>query len=151
MTDMPQRDANGHWLKGTSGNPLGKPARIHEIEKLAREHSVAALNKIVALLNSKDDRVALAAANSLLDRGFGKPPLAVQAETVKWDMGALYLEALKMSNAERQNKDAPPMRIIEGKLTPITPPLPPHSMPALHDGDGEDTDGGDDADGEGRW
>lgn len=43
---------------------------------MAREHSVAAINRIVALQGSADERVALAAAQALLDRAYGKPAQA---------------------------------------------------------------------------
>lgn len=44
---------------------------------MAREQAVPAIQKIVALMASPDERVALAAAQSLLDRGYGKPAQAI--------------------------------------------------------------------------
>jgi HEAT repeat protein len=43
------------------------------VKKLARTKSPAAIDKLVQLLDSEDERIALAAANSILDRGLGKP------------------------------------------------------------------------------
>ena len=43
------------------------------VKKLARTKCPAAIDKLVALLASKDERIQLAAANSILDRGLGKP------------------------------------------------------------------------------
>lgn len=59
--------------KGQSGNPGGRPKENAEVKALARSHGKAALEKIVALMGSQDERIALAASQTLLDRGFGKP------------------------------------------------------------------------------
>jgi hypothetical protein len=65
---------------GVSGNPGGRPRALVEVEALAREHSVAAIERLVDLMsNSLSDAVRLAAANSLLDRALGKPRQAVAA------------------------------------------------------------------------
>jgi len=47
---------------------------------LARKHAPQAYERIVALLDSDDDRVALAAARELLDRAYGKPKQGVDME-----------------------------------------------------------------------
>jgi hypothetical protein len=66
------------WAKGQSGNPGGRPKAEREVIELAREGSVRAIGRLVQLIESEDGRVAIAAANSVLDRAFGKPtqPLA---------------------------------------------------------------------------
>jgi hypothetical protein len=52
-----------------------------DVIQAAREHTVAAINRLVALMQQDDDRnVALAAANALLDRGHGRPPQAILAQ-----------------------------------------------------------------------
>jgi hypothetical protein len=52
-----------------------------DVIQAAREHTVAAVARLVALMQQDDDRnVALAAANALLDRGYGRPPQAVLAQ-----------------------------------------------------------------------
>jgi hypothetical protein len=117
MTDnlsKPQRDARGLWAAGNSGNPSGRPAKVKEIESLAQAHTPQAFAKIVELLDCKDARVALAAANSILDRAFGKPAQSVAAKVETLDVGRLWLEALKLSNA------APPAKTIEGEAVQAT-------------------------------
>lgn len=63
--------------KGQSGNPSGRPKECAEIKELAREHGPAAIAKLVEFLHGEDHKLAKAAADSLLDRGFGKPSQSV--------------------------------------------------------------------------
>ena len=71
--------------KGKSGNPGGRPKEDTEVRKLAREHGVDAVKKLVELLSCGEGRTEMAAANALLDRGFGKP---AQSLTVSGDEDA---------------------------------------------------------------
>lgn len=66
------------FVKGQSGNPGGRPKAEREVVDLAREASPRAIGRLVELIENRDPRVAIAAANSVLDRAFGKPtqPLA---------------------------------------------------------------------------
>jgi hypothetical protein len=47
------------------------------VKALARVHCREAIEKLVALLRGPDDKLAKAAADSLLDRGIGKPAQVV--------------------------------------------------------------------------
>ena len=60
------------FQKGVSGNPGGKPKKHEDVKALARQHSKAALNRIVELISSSDERVAIMAAKEVLDRAYGK-------------------------------------------------------------------------------
>jgi hypothetical protein len=93
-----QRDDLGHFLPGVSGNPTGRPKVVEEIRALARAHAPAALAKVVALIDHADARVAFAAAKEILDRVYGRPVQAVEAEVTKLDATKLYLEALRRAN-----------------------------------------------------
>ena len=68
---------------GESGNPGGRPKVANEVRELARAHTVDAIKKLAKIMNSKasSDRDALAAANALLDRGYGKPAQDVSVTT----------------------------------------------------------------------
>jgi hypothetical protein len=72
----PARDAGGHFLPGHSGNPLGPlkglPA-FKQMQALAREKSMEALIKLLALTDDVDSRVAYMACTHVLERAFGKP------------------------------------------------------------------------------
>jgi len=50
------------------------PKALTELRSLARSHTAAALNVLVGIMNREDANLAarLSAANSLLDRGWGK-------------------------------------------------------------------------------
>src|SRR6516162_6174725 len=68
---------------GQSGNPGGRPKGFAEVRELAREHTVAAIDKLVAIMTTgQSEQAQLLAANSLLDRGWGKPtqPIAGDSE-----------------------------------------------------------------------
>jgi hypothetical protein len=69
------RDAKGLWLPGRSGNYSGRTHALREVARLARTHTEAAISTLAEILNDKEQPSAcrIVAANSLLDRGYGKP------------------------------------------------------------------------------
>ena len=72
------RDANGRWLLGApSPNAGGRPRVVAEIRDLARQHGPAAVRRLVQLMRSDDEQVAVAACRVLLDRGYGRPEQAL--------------------------------------------------------------------------
>jgi hypothetical protein len=67
------------WQPGQSGNPNGRSKVAAEVRALARQHCPEAIDTLVRLMRESDDeRVRLSAAESLLDRGVGKPAQAVE-------------------------------------------------------------------------
>lgn len=58
---------------GQSGNPGGRPKGEARVRDAAREHTDAALNVLVEAMTDPDKRIAIKAAEVLLDRGWGKP------------------------------------------------------------------------------
>ena len=64
--------------KGESGNPGGRPRVEGEIRELARQHTGTALRTLIEIAERGENESArVAAANSLLDRGYGKPAVPV--------------------------------------------------------------------------
>lgn len=68
----------GRFKPGVSGNPGGRPKREGEVRELARAHTEAAIAKLAELMTNRDPRVALRAAEALLDRAWGRPGQAVE-------------------------------------------------------------------------
>jgi hypothetical protein len=74
--------------KGQSGNPGGRPKEVEEVKALARQHGPAAIAKLAQLMECGSPRTEVAAAQALLDRGYGKPAQAITGE----DGGPLKIE-----------------------------------------------------------
>ena len=77
------RLTNGRWAPGRSGNPGGRPGGVAQVRELARRYTGKAVERLVKEMNDGDTSHArIAAANSVLDRGWGKPtqPLAGEAD-----------------------------------------------------------------------
>jgi hypothetical protein len=88
-----QRRGQGKpFQRGQSGNPGGRPKVLDDIKTLARTNGEAAFRKVLALLDSEDERVALAAAQEVLNRAYGKPQQFIET-TTKRDLS-------EMSDAE---------------------------------------------------
>ena len=62
-------------MKGTSGNPGGRPKEIAELRELAREHTEEAISTLIEIMQDKTAPHAarIKASECLLDRGYGKP------------------------------------------------------------------------------
>lgn len=67
---------------GQSGNPGGRPKGI---AALARAHTDKAVQVLVDGMESDDERVKIAAAKEILDRGYGKAPVFTADLTGKLD------------------------------------------------------------------
>ncbi len=63
---------------GQSGNPGGRPKEDPRLREAARQHTEAALMVLVEALTDEQTKNRITAANSILDRAYGKPAQAVQ-------------------------------------------------------------------------
>lgn len=88
---MPRAPANtsklhlgGHWPKGTSGNPSGRPRRTPEERQLieaCRQKVPEALEVILSLMReSKNEKVRMQAAQFIIERGYGRAPEKIELE-----------------------------------------------------------------------
>lgn len=79
------RNGSG-WPKGTSGNPGGISSSIaiarDEARAIAARHAPTAVKRLTQIMLNPQplDAIARAAADSLLDRGLGKPAAAVDVD-----------------------------------------------------------------------
>ena len=73
----PERDERGRFVNYPG---LGQPKVAAEVKKLARSYGQQAILTLVDLmLNGADERVRKSAADSLLDRGYGRPVQQIEA------------------------------------------------------------------------
>ena len=64
----------GKWAPGVSGNPGGRPKDQAEVRELARSHAPEAIDTLVQIMRTSKSQVTRKlAADSLLDRAYGKP------------------------------------------------------------------------------
>lgn len=71
--------AGSRWQPGQSGNPGGLPPIIRGVRLLAAQRAPRAIHRLSELVESTDDRIALAAAVALLDRA-GVTPLEIEVQ-----------------------------------------------------------------------
>lgn len=70
---MEKRDSKGRYLPGSVGNPKGRPKYEPTPQEILREALPEAVTRLVDLIYSSDDAVALRASIEVLDRVLGKP------------------------------------------------------------------------------
>lgn len=127
------------WKPGQAGNPAGRRGdEYDETVRLARTASPDAMRKLIAKMDSDDERVATIAIQGVLDRAFGKPkeydPNAAREAGASLDVANLTPAELEMilaitrRGAVQQAADpslntAPP--IVDGVSTPVATPSKP--------------------------
>jgi hypothetical protein len=77
--------------KGKPGRKTGRQAAAG-VRDLAQKHAAHALEKLVTLVDSKNERVALSAAQTVLDRAHGK---VAQAMNLKGPEGGLTVKIVR--------------------------------------------------------
>jgi hypothetical protein len=60
------------WGQGQSGNPGGRPKKDPVLLDVLKGNTEKAVKRLVELIDSYDERIALSAVNSLLDRVWGR-------------------------------------------------------------------------------
>jgi len=64
--------------KGKVYNPKGRPKVVRQLETQIRRHSMHAVARMGNLINSQDERIALAASQYFIDRVMGKAKATVE-------------------------------------------------------------------------
>lgn len=68
-----KRGTGKPFAKGRSGNPGGRPKANPEAKEILKAATPDAARKLVELLGSRTEKIALAAATEILDRTMGRP------------------------------------------------------------------------------
>jgi hypothetical protein len=95
-----RKPSHGHGLlrNWQPGNQYGgkRSSRYYETVQYAREHSMEALRALVERLYDPDGRIVVVAANSILERAFGRPKeqKPEEQEQVQLDLSSLTREEL---------------------------------------------------------
>ena len=76
---MTNPTGKGGFQKGQSGNPGGRSKLPADIREAFKAKAPEALEVLTRRLQSDDDRVAMMAAQAILDRGYGKPVQSIDA------------------------------------------------------------------------
>ena len=88
------------WKPGQSGNPGGRPKVVAEIRELARQHGYDAIRRLVDLMGSKNENVAVRACEALLDRAYGRPLQGLELNSEDATPRRWYEEIVPMPKRE---------------------------------------------------
>lgn len=92
---------------GQSGNPGGRPSVTREVRALAQEHSATAVRTLVELMTtSADERVRLAAATAVLDRGVHRVATSIEEPDDREPVYAREREELRQLKSDPKVHDA---------------------------------------------
>jgi len=76
---MTNPTGKGGFQKGQSGNPGGRSKLPAEMREAFKAKAPQALEVLTRCLQSDDDRIAMMAAQAILDRGYGRPVQSIDA------------------------------------------------------------------------
>lgn len=93
------------WKKGQSGNPGGRSPRVgpngETVAELARAHTALAVRVLAEVCAAAPDNAhRIAAANALLDRGWGKPKESVDLDARVEGTGVPIIQIIRAGDAE---------------------------------------------------
>lgn len=82
------------FVKGQSGNPNGRPKLLtkdgRSLSEIAKEHTEKAIETLVSVMDEgESDAARVSAANSLLDRAWGRPKQEMDVDLHVNDLAAI--------------------------------------------------------------
>ena len=106
--------------------PIGQADQriLREIKGYAKLHSKEAFDKIVAIMRDKrsSPQVQLAAADKILDRGYGKPKETIETNITVFEGlsdDELQRRIAELSDRARRLSEGSGAKEIEGELLPV--------------------------------
>lgn len=111
----------GGFGKGQSGNPGGRPKQhIGDLSREARRYATLALTTLVEICRKGIERNRLVAARELLDRGYGRATLMIDASIMNKKLSELSAEELAALEARMLTVDSDPrqaeMELPSGRM-----------------------------------
>ncbi len=97
---------SGRFAPGQSGNSGGRPALAPEVRQLAQQHCTRAIERLAELIESPDERIAVAASIAMLDRGIGKAAQAIEVNDQRASSEGQKADLSKLSDAELETMQA---------------------------------------------
>ncbi len=125
------------WKPGESGNPKGRPPENFAVKKIARENSKAAIRVLIRIMKDESQKAVsrIAAANAVLDRGYGKVAQEVRVQGTGKDG---EIEVRHMTQA-LSTDELRVMRDMLGKVGAVVADV--ESVPLLEDADDTNEEG----------
>lgn len=115
------KDKSHYFQPGNNMNPTGRPKVVAHVRELARKYTETAILTIADIMNDENSSasVRLAAANTLLDRAWGRPEQAIQVSNT--DSKELEVEKLTTAELKRMLYESlkpykPTEEITEGEI-----------------------------------
>lgn len=87
------------FIKGQSGNPGGRPKESNEAKELAKKYGPEAFKRLVYWMKSDEARASISAAQTIIERAYGKVPQAIVGDQSSPLTVRFVLEGLPAENA----------------------------------------------------
>ena len=104
------RDNNGRFIKGKSGNPSGRPVQPEEVKEMLKSATVPAIQLLVDTMNDDNTKpdLRVRCAEILLDRTLGKAtqPIETNIPVSVFDWADITTDELRRLAALEQNDDS---------------------------------------------